>query len=76
MHNLPLGKHNPRIVAVRKAIRSDALTPDGLLAVEGPKLLEKPCAVISRYWTSLFVAGLAWRPFPRGARFRTRRCDL
>ena len=41
MHSLPLGKHNPRIVAIRKAIRSDTLTPDGLLAVEGPKLLEE-----------------------------------
>jgi len=41
VHSLPLGKHNPRIVAIRKAIRSDTLTPDGLLAVEGPKLLEE-----------------------------------
>jgi TrmH family RNA methyltransferase len=68
VHSLQLGKHNPRIVAVRKAIRSDALTPDGLLAVEGPKLLEE--AVRSRLEVlDVFVRrGVDLTAVPAGAR--------
>ena len=57
MHSLPLGKHNPRIAAVRKAIRTDALTADGLLAVEGPKLLDEAVRsnleVLENYYAQL-----------------------
>jgi len=35
------GKHNPRLVEVRKAINSGSLTGDGLLPVEGPKLIKE-----------------------------------
>jgi TrmH family RNA methyltransferase len=38
---LSLGKHNPRAVAVRKAIQHAELTPDGLLPIEGPKLVQE-----------------------------------
>jgi TrmH family RNA methyltransferase len=36
---LTLGKHNPRIIEIRRATREGELTSDGLLPVEGPKLI-------------------------------------
>ena len=68
MHNLPLGKHNPRIVAVRKAIRSDALTPDGLLAVEGPKLLEEAVRSNLEVLDVFVRRGVGLAAVPAGAR--------
>lgn len=41
MQILSLGKHNPRVVAIRKAIQRAELTSDGLLPVEGPKLIQE-----------------------------------
>jgi RNA methyltransferase, TrmH family len=41
LHTLSLGKHNPRLVTLRKAIHKGELTNDGLLPIEGPKLLEE-----------------------------------
>lgn len=41
MPTLTLGKHNPRIADIRRAVREGGLTPDGLLPVEGPKLIEE-----------------------------------
>jgi RNA methyltransferase, TrmH family len=41
LHILPLGKHNPRLAAVRKAVQTGDLTPDGLLPIEGAKLLQE-----------------------------------
>src|SRR5437870_10362098 len=38
---LSLGKHNPKLVELRRAINHGALTADGLLPVEGPKLVEE-----------------------------------
>jgi TrmH family RNA methyltransferase len=38
---LSLGKHNPRLVMLRRAVRKGDLTEDGLLPIEGPKLLEE-----------------------------------
>ena len=38
--HLPLGKHNARLAALRKAVQQGELTPEGLLPIEGPKLLE------------------------------------
>jgi len=38
---LSLGKHNPRLVQIRKAIQKGELTSTGLLPVEGPKLLQE-----------------------------------
>jgi len=38
---MPIGKHNPKLVELRKAIRNGTLTSDGLLPVEGPILLEE-----------------------------------
>lgn len=37
----PIGKHNPKLSAIRKALGQGALTPDGRLALEGPHLLEE-----------------------------------
>lgn len=68
MHNLPLGKHNPRIVAVRKAIRSDALTPDGLLAVEGPKLLDEAVRSNLEVLDVFVRRGVGLAAVPAGAR--------
>jgi RNA methyltransferase, TrmH family len=39
--HLPLGKHNARLAALRKAVQQGELTPEGLLPIEGPKLLEE-----------------------------------
>lgn len=41
MQILSLGKHNPRLIAIRKAIQHAELTSDGLLPIEGPKLLHE-----------------------------------
>ena len=41
MDTIALGKHNPRLIEIRKALENGELTPDGLLAVEGPKLIRE-----------------------------------
>ncbi|MBI4474368.1 MAG: RNA methyltransferase [Acidobacteria bacterium] len=41
MQTLILGKHNPKILDVRKAIEQGTLTQEGLLPIEGVKLLEE-----------------------------------
>jgi TrmH family RNA methyltransferase len=38
---LSLGKHNPKLMEIRRAINDGTLTSDGLLPVEGPKLIEE-----------------------------------
>src|SRR2546421_1031867 len=38
---LSLGKHNPKLAEIRRAINHGTLTADGLLPVEGPKLVEE-----------------------------------
>jgi TrmH family RNA methyltransferase len=38
---LTLGKHNPRIAEIRRAVRDGGLTADGLLPVEGPRLIDE-----------------------------------
>jgi len=38
---LSLGKHNPRLADIRRAINGETLTDDGLLPVEGPKLIRE-----------------------------------
>jgi len=38
---LTLGKHNPRLADIRRAINGETLTDDGLLPVEGPKLIRE-----------------------------------
>lgn len=41
METLSLGKHNPKLIDIRKALDQGTLTREGLLPVEGPKLLEE-----------------------------------
>jgi TrmH family RNA methyltransferase len=41
LDTITLGKHNPRLIEIRKALENGELTPDGLLAVEGPKLIRE-----------------------------------
>jgi TrmH family RNA methyltransferase len=41
VETLSLGKHNPKLVDIRKALDHGTLTREGLLPVEGPKLLEE-----------------------------------
>ncbi len=41
METLSLGKHNPKLIDIRRAIDQGTLTQEGLLPVEGPKLLEE-----------------------------------
>lgn len=36
-----IGRHHPRLSEIRKALRRGGLTPDGLLPIEGPHLLEE-----------------------------------
>jgi len=38
---MQIGKHSRKLVQLRKAIRQGTLTPDGLLPIEGPILLEE-----------------------------------
>jgi TrmH family RNA methyltransferase len=38
---MDIGKHSPKLVQLRKAVRQGELTTDGLLPVEGPILLEE-----------------------------------
>jgi RNA methyltransferase, TrmH family len=38
---ISIGKHNPRLADIRKAIERGALTSDGLLAIEGPTLVRE-----------------------------------
>jgi RNA methyltransferase, TrmH family len=38
---MQIGKHSPKLVNLRKAIRQGSVTPDGLLPIEGPILLEE-----------------------------------
>jgi TrmH family RNA methyltransferase len=39
LDTISIGKHNPRLADIRKAIQRGELTADGLLPVEGPKLV-------------------------------------
>jgi RNA methyltransferase, TrmH family len=41
VETLSLGKHNPKLIDMRKALDQGTLTREGLLPVEGPKLLEE-----------------------------------
>ena len=41
MDTLTLGKHNPRLADIRRAINGETLTDDGLLPVEGFKLIQE-----------------------------------
>src|SRR3972149_9013935 len=41
LETLSLGKHNPKLIEIRKAIHHGAPTADGLLAAEGPKLVDE-----------------------------------
>jgi TrmH family RNA methyltransferase len=41
MTPLEIGKHNRKLIELRKAIRRETLTRDGLLPVEGPILIEE-----------------------------------
>jgi RNA methyltransferase, TrmH family len=38
---MQIGKHSPKLVNLRKAIRQGSLTPEGVLPIEGPILLEE-----------------------------------
>src|SRR5262245_37028178 len=38
---MQIGKHSRKLVQLRKALRQGTLTPDGLLPIEGPILLEE-----------------------------------
>ena len=41
MDTISIGKHNPRLADIRKAIQRDGLTSDGLLVVEGRTLVHE-----------------------------------
>ncbi|HET9218747.1 MAG TPA: RNA methyltransferase [Terriglobia bacterium] len=41
MDTISIGKHNPRLADIRKAIQRDTLTADGLLVIEGPTLVRE-----------------------------------
>ncbi|HLQ78916.1 MAG TPA: RNA methyltransferase [Terriglobia bacterium] len=41
MDTLTLGKNNPRLADIRRALNGDTLTDDGLLPVEGPRLIRE-----------------------------------
>ncbi len=41
MSREPIGKHNPKLAQIRRAFREGGLTEDGLLPIEGPRLLDE-----------------------------------
>jgi RNA methyltransferase, TrmH family len=41
LDTISIGKHNPRLADIRKAVQHGSLTADGLLPVEGPKLVRE-----------------------------------
>lgn len=41
MDTISIGKHNPRLTDIRRAIDRGELTKDGLLPIEGPKLIHE-----------------------------------
>jgi TrmH family RNA methyltransferase len=41
LDTISIGKHNPRLTDIRKAIDRGGLTKDGLLPIEGPKLIHE-----------------------------------
>jgi TrmH family RNA methyltransferase len=41
LDTISIGKHNPRLADIRKAIQRDTLTADGLLVIEGPTLVRE-----------------------------------
>src|SRR5438093_12101668 len=59
-----LGKHSPKVVELRKAIRQGTLTEEGLLPIEGPILLDE--ALRSRIpIVDVFIrSGTPVRPVP------------
>jgi len=44
LDTISIGKHNPRLADIRKAIDRGELTADGLLPIEGPKLIQEAIA--------------------------------
>lgn len=44
MDTVSIGKHNPLLADIRKAIQRDTLTSTGLLPIEGPKLVQEAYA--------------------------------
>ena len=68
MQTLTIGKHNPKLVGIRKAVQHDELTGDGLLPVEGPKLLDEALKSGIEI-TDIFVQrGAGFHPVPTSAR--------
>jgi len=41
LDTISIGKHNPRLTDIRKAVQRSALTSDGLLVIEGPTLIRE-----------------------------------
>ena len=41
MDTISIGKHNPRLADIRKALHRHSLTSDGLLPIEGPTLIQE-----------------------------------
>jgi RNA methyltransferase, TrmH family len=41
LDTISIGKHNPRLADVKKAVHNGTLTHDGLLPIEGPKLIHE-----------------------------------
>jgi TrmH family RNA methyltransferase len=41
LDSISIGKHNPRLSEVRKAVHRGTLTADGLLPIEGPRLIRE-----------------------------------
>ena len=44
MDTISIGKHNPLLADIRKAIQRGALTSGGLLPIEGPRLVQEAYA--------------------------------
>lgn len=67
MDTLSIGKHNPRLADIRRAVQRGTLTRDGLLPVEGPKLVREAHASGISVATLLLREGVSAGELPQAA---------
>ena len=67
MDTISIGKHNPRLADIRKAIQRDTLTADGLLVIEGPTLVREAEASGAAITTLFLRDGTSAEGLPRAS---------
>ncbi len=67
MDTISIGKHNPRLTDIRKAVDRGGLTADRLLPIEGPKLIQEAIASGIEVQALFLREGAEFTAAPRGA---------